>query len=380
MANSQLEYRTLRMRAKSMIMSRNHHIQALRGIAASLVVLSHALDVIVEHRILPEWFRPVGFSIGGLGVATFFVISGFIMVTISYDDFGSFSKSLRFARRRLIRIVPTYWIATLVAFALYQIAPLSRKPSVTELAKSLTFVPYPTEPGMDMQPVLGQGWTLNYEMFFYALFTIALILPRRIGLIGLFLAFFVVVAEGSLVKPFSDIAPAQTVFTFLSDPIILLFSAGMAIGVLKQHLGGRFVLRYPFWIAVALLGVQILVNIVFRIPSRLPFPEILSIWIAGALAVAACAFAAPVSGGRFETIAEALGDASYSTYLFHIFVVVALKMVFPITTVTTVFFVVGALLLSNLFGLVFYRTIERPISALLQGLPIRRMPLPARAA
>jgi hypothetical protein len=54
--------------------------------------------------------------------------------------------------------------------------------------------------------------------------------------------------------------------------------------------------------------------------------------------------------------------------------------VFPITTVTAVFFVVGALLLSNLFGLVFYRSIERPISALLQGSPIRRMPLPARAA
>jgi exopolysaccharide production protein ExoZ len=148
---------------------------------------------------------------------------------------------------------------------------------------------------------------------------------------------------------------------------------------LKQQLSGRFVLRYPFWIALALLGAQILVNIVFRIPSRLPFPEVLSIWIAGAAAVAACAFAAPVSGGRFETVAEALGDASYSTYLFHIFLVVALKMVFPITPVTAVFFVVGALLLSNLFGLVFYRTIERPISTLLQGSAIRRTPLPAPA-
>ncbi|MER8779078.1 acyltransferase [Mesorhizobium sp. M0977] len=364
----------------TMVRPRNHHVQALRGIAASLVVLSHAIDVIVEHRILPEWFRPVAFSIGGLGVTTFFVISGFVMVTISYGDFGSFSKSLGFAKRRLIRIVPTYWIATFVAFALYQIAPLSREPSIIELVKSLTFIPYPTGPGMDMQPVLGQGWTLNYEMFFYALFTVALILPRRIGLTGVFLVFCAVVAEGSLVKPFSNSTPAQTVFTFFADPIILLFAAGMAIGVLKHHLGRRFVLRYPFWIAVALLVAQILVNIVFRIPSRLPFPEVISIWIAGAVAVAACAFAAPVSGGRFETIAEALGDASYSTYLFHIFLVAGLKMVLPITTVTAVFFVLAALLLSNLFGLVFYRTIERPISALLRGSPIRRMPLPARIA
>jgi peptidoglycan/LPS O-acetylase OafA/YrhL len=55
---------------------RNHHIQALRGVAASLVVLAHALQVVVEHGILPLWFEPVGYSIGALGVTTFFVISG----------------------------------------------------------------------------------------------------------------------------------------------------------------------------------------------------------------------------------------------------------------------------------------------------------------
>lgn len=361
-------------------MSRNHHIQALRGIAASLVVLSHALDVLVERHILPEWFRLVGFSIGGLGVTTFFVISGFIMVTISYDDFGSYSKSLGFARRRLVRIVPTYWIATFVAFTLYQIAPASRTASVTDLAHSLAFIPYLTVSGLDMQPVLGQGWTLNYEMFFYALLTIALMLPRRIGLAGVFLVLFAAVAGGAFVKPLSDSTPAQTVFTFFSDPIILLFAAGVAIGVLKQNLGGRFAIRYPFWIAMALLGAQILVNIAFRIPSRLPFPDVISIWIAGALAVASCAFAAPASGGRFEAVAEALGDASYSTYLFHIFLLVGLKMVFPITAVTAVFFVLAALLLSNLFGLAFYLTLERPISGLLRGSSIRRIPLPAGTA
>ncbi|MGY8635122.1 acyltransferase [Bradyrhizobium sp. 14AA] len=360
--------------------SRNHQIQALRGIAASLVVLSHALDVLVEHHVLPEWFRPVGFSIGGLGVTTFFVISGFIMVTISYDDFGSVSKAMSFARRRLVRVVPTYWIATFVAFALYQFAPLSRGASLNDLANSLMFIPYLSVPGLDMQPVLGQGWTLNYEMFFYALLTVALMLPRRAGLVGVFLVLFAVVAGGSLAKPLSDSRPAQTLFTFFSEPIILLFAAGAAIGLLKQALGERVVVRYPIWIAVALLGGQILVNIVLRLPSRLPFPEVILIWMAGAMAVAACAFAPPVSGGRLEAVAEALGDASYSTYLFHIFLVTALKMIIPITTATAVFFVLAALLLSNLFGLVFYRTVERPIGARLRKSSMRRELLPARAS
>ncbi|WP_194454495.1 acyltransferase family protein [Bradyrhizobium sp. CCBAU 53421] len=185
-----------------------------------------------------------------------------------------------------------------------------------------------------------------------------------------------IVIEGALVKPLSDSTPAQTVFTFFADPIILLFLVGMAIGVLKRNLGDRFVVPCPLLVAAALLATQILAAIVFRIPPRLPFPEIISIWIAGALAVVACAFARPLSPGRFETVAEALGDASYSTHLFHIFLVVALKMVFPITPVTAVFFVLLALLISNLVGLMLYRTVERPISALL---PIKWTAVAARA-
>jgi peptidoglycan/LPS O-acetylase OafA/YrhL len=62
-----------------------------------------------------------------------------------------------------------------------------------------------------MEPVLGQGWTLNYEMFCYALFAIALTLPRRIGLSALFLMFIGILASGTLVKSLSDVAPATTI-------------------------------------------------------------------------------------------------------------------------------------------------------------------------
>jgi exopolysaccharide production protein ExoZ len=52
-------------------MSKNHHIQALRGIAASLVVLAHAFGPLTDHGILPAWFTTVGWSLGGFGVSTF---------------------------------------------------------------------------------------------------------------------------------------------------------------------------------------------------------------------------------------------------------------------------------------------------------------------
>jgi exopolysaccharide production protein ExoZ len=344
-------------------MPRNHHIQALRGIAASLVVIDHALGPLVEHGILSPWFDPVRFSIGGLGVYTFFVISGFIMISMSYDDFGYVGKSISFTERRIVRIVPTYWIGTFLAFALYEMLPLSRHPSFLNLFESLTFIPYSVDPAIDMEPVLGQGWTLNYEMFFYTLFAVALTMPRKIGLPGLFLIFIGIVAGGSRIKSFSDISPATTATGFLSDPIILLFTAGMAIGVLKKNFPEKLYTKYPFQIAFVLITAQIAFIVIFRIPPRVPFPTTIMTWLPGVIAVAACALAVPSSSRSQVTIlSEAIGDASYSTYIFHIFFVFVLTKIFPISTIFALPFVVTVLIGSTAIGILFFHIVERPLA------------------
>jgi exopolysaccharide production protein ExoZ len=342
-------------------MPRNPHIQGLRGIAASLVVIDHTLDVISKHGLLPQWLgQGAHYSIGGLGVYIFFVISGFIMVNISYDDFGRLSKSLSFAKRRIIRVVPTYWIATFVAFALYVMLPLSQHPSFLHLVQSLTFIPYSTDGALDMQPVLGQGWTLNYEMYFYMLFALALLSPRRIGLPALFIVFGLIVAGGSYLKPLADPAPASTVLSFFADPIILLFALGMAIGVLRQNFKAFYV-KNPFQIAVALIVLQVALLMLFTVPPRIGFPMCIWTWIFGSIAVAACAFAAPkIRDNWFEKLSEVVGDASYSMYLFHVFFVFALAKLFPITVITAVPYMIIALLGSMLFGIVFFNLVERP--------------------
>lgn len=205
-------------------------------------------------------------------------------------------------------------------------------------------------------------------MFFYALFAVALTLPRRIGLPALFLAFVGIVASGSWLKPLSDISHAETIPTFLADPIILLFAAGMGIGVLKKKVSPR--VRYPFQIALAAIAMQLAVTVVLRIPSRVSFPASIGTWLPGILAVAACAFAVPSTRrARFETLSETLGDASYSTYLFHIFIVFALGKVFPITMMLAVPFVLTALVASNGFGIVFFRVVERPLTRFFRTIP-----------
>ena len=348
-------------------MDRNTHIQALRCVAALLVVVDHSLGVLVEGGVLPASLEVVFYSIGGIGVTTFFVISGQIMTGISYDDFGSPAKARTFAMKRVLRVVPVYWMGTLLAFAIYTLVPLSQHPTVTQLLKSLLFIPYSIDPAIYMQPVLGQGWTLNYEMFFYALFTLALIFPRRIALPSLFAGFALIVAAGSLLKPLADVSPATTIAAFFADPIILLFAAGMTIGVLRRTCPDLVRFEHPFQLACLLLAAQIAVVTVEAIPPRIPFPATLLDWVPGVLAVFVCTYGSRVeASSRFEAMSERLGDASYSIYIFHIFWITALAKAMPVTQASGIPFAIAALAGSAVAGLAIHRLIERPVTKYLR--------------
>jgi exopolysaccharide production protein ExoZ len=128
------------------------NLQLLRGIAALGVVFYH-LD-----------FRLAGdFHTDFFGVGTFFVISGFIMCYITHTD------AAHFLERRILRIVPLYWLLTAGVTLLYY----GLADNGWWFISSLLFLP------SDRFPVLGVGWTLNLEMYFYAIFAVALWISRR---------------------------------------------------------------------------------------------------------------------------------------------------------------------------------------------------------
>src|ERR1019366_7660876 len=105
---------------------------------------------------------------GQQGVDVFFVISGFIMMQVSRRE----TRPLAFLRARAIRIIPLYWLVTL-AWAM-----LHHATSWRDLLLSLAFVPHLAPAGQE-SPVLMQGWTLVYDVSFYACFGAALVVPRR---------------------------------------------------------------------------------------------------------------------------------------------------------------------------------------------------------
>ncbi len=194
------------MAARPVRASKINNIQALRAFAAVLVVTFHT-----------GYIWPTGFGVGSFGVDVFFVISGYIMARIC-DTNPSY-----FLRRRLIRIVPPYWVLTLLIFALaWKLPRLTGATRTTpkELLDSLFFIPFIKETGI-FRPVLFVGWSLNYEMFFYLAIAAALLLSRKYAI---WIASVIVVAtQGGL----HLLSPYLRLLRFYADPMMLEFPLGV---------------------------------------------------------------------------------------------------------------------------------------------------------
>jgi len=98
------------------------NIQALRGIAVLLVVFSHMLPIENKYsatdKILPDIFM-----IGISGVDLFFLISGFVMVSVTQNTNQSISKIKLFLYHRFTRIYPLYWFYSILILTVFLLQP-----------------------------------------------------------------------------------------------------------------------------------------------------------------------------------------------------------------------------------------------------------------
>ena len=152
------------------------NIQGLRGIAVLLVVIYHL--VIIEKKyggtdsLLPEFLR-----FGMSGVDLFFVISGFVMVSVTQAAFQSPKSAMTFLYRRVSRIYPLYWVYTVLVLIVFLVKPSIVNSSVAgEVNILASFLLLPSE----TLPLLVVGWTLIHEMYFYLMFFLMiLLLPKK---------------------------------------------------------------------------------------------------------------------------------------------------------------------------------------------------------
>lgn len=290
-----------------------YELQTLRFLAAFLVLFSH-----IEDRF-ENWEQKYHLTIprlgldGQLGVDIFFVISGFVMGLVTLDRFGKRGAARKFAADRVSKIMPLYWILTFVQCAVFlagshlggnfDMARLNTE----ELLKSLFFIPYFNVDGKH-RPVLGQGWTLNYEMAFYIVVAASLFLRKAWAIAAITGSFLLVWFIGNILHPQSDILRIWSV------PIIFEFLLGFYIAFARNQwlAAGRALPRIP---AVNLLIAAILVGHILLFGRDAP------LWMnamVGLLTVSLCVLTQ--SSPPKDIIQRGmvrLGDSSYSLYLSH---------------------------------------------------------------
>jgi peptidoglycan/LPS O-acetylase OafA/YrhL len=338
-------------------------VEGLRGITVAWVIAFHYLAVRGaegKQDAVAAWvdsIEPLARILrnGYLGVDLFFLITGFLLVLpwIRHAEMGLPPPSARaFYRRRILRIVPAYWVH-LALLALVFIPLVAGADAwarawrfyLFNFALHAPLLHYTTPLTSASMSVNGALWTLALEAQWYLLLPfIAPLFARRphavaAALVALALAWRWLAAHdlGPLVRFHMGLAaiwnvPEQTIRHFLATQLPGYF-AHFAFGMLAGRAWWRWrhqpaaqgAAAVP-WLLLAAAGLAFLY--VIHIPGSFRFG--LPAWLAVAVAlalpfVALVARGTPVTGALLANPPLAfLGRISYSAYLYHLPVLLAL--------------------------------------------------------
>ncbi|WP_293976310.1 acyltransferase [Sphingomonas sp.] len=287
------------------------HLDALRGIAAFLVMVQHVLEIVANHPAAPGWYRAFAeswnltyFSPGRAGVIAFFLISGFV-VPFSLKQ----PCALRaFAISRFFRLYPAYWLSLFLSVTILPALGLIHFPARQVLA-NVTMLQF-----LLRQPdVIGAYWTLFIEMAFYgccALWFLFGVLRSARFLAGMTIALLGLSLAAAFVRYHHPQAPLPVGY--------VSFLAAMHVGTLARlaTLEGDALARRLLGpiVAIALVAT---IAISWLAYSQTPETDP---WIANATGIFvgyALFFYCMIRKAFVSRFTLYLGGISYSFYLFH---------------------------------------------------------------
>lgn len=353
-------------------MSKLFGVEAARGIAALLVVMVHATNILVGPKFFDTPALGGLFRFGHAGVDFFFVLSGFIIYYIHHGELGHPEYLGAYWAKRFVRIYPVYWIVLAAFGLLLAMSPTKemweRVPAV--IAASILLIPH------EKGGIVSVAWTLSHELLFYALFSV-LFLSRRWGrmLLALWLAAIgVQVATGYFNEPLF----VQFVLRIFN----LHFFVGMGVAwwVLRSRRGaatplGRWSL---FGGPMVFLGSGVADSLWLHLPAEWPPLHVVYALSAG---LALYGLVAEEQAGRLAPPAwlVRVGSASYSLYLIHTLVIMVfaellwrMNGVVPVLALGVHAIFVASVAVSVWVAVVFSERVELPLLRRLRPKSVER--------
>ena len=311
-------------------------IQVLRFFAAFSVMMVHL---------------PV-FEFGIWGVDIFFVISGFIMMYVTENN------EKFFLLKRIFRIVPLYWILTLGVFVLAIFIPEvlnNTTANTAHLIKSLFFIPFDKN-GTGHFPILFLGWTLNFEVIFYFLFSLSLVFFKENRMIAcsIFIIIFLVFN-----KVFSE---KNFIFETYANDIFIEFIFGMILFTIWKRYKNKISTNLTnHFICLTILLVSIFILNYYNFSRSISYglPSL----------ILAIYFLFFLNHLKFPKILVSLGDASYCIYLLHPYVIQFFYKILEINEydiIIELFFTLIISIIVFIISLLIYKFIEFPINGSLR--------------
>lgn len=343
-------------------------LEYLRILASLMIIVFHAHSISQKHATqqgIVYFDLPI---LWNCCIELFFVMSGFLMIHMSRNLFGSPAGVRNFFLRRVTRTPPLYWIYTIGIAALFIAVPglsAGGPMDLKTILGSLLFIP------MERAPVITIGWTLNYEVFFYTIIAFSIFLPYQAGWKAAVAVIVALVATGYGLGLTS--APWST----WTNPINLNFVIGILVAV--AYYAGFTLTRAGRWIA-AVIGIALVLSL-----RRLVDGDLLRVVTMG-LGIGCVIAAATLSDkqwslGRFHSIAHELSNQTYTMYLAHILILKFLEVIyFRLFTGFTsdVGYIVFGTALVVMVSRPLYLGGEKPITAYFRGV-LKRWQQPRNA-
>lgn len=351
----------------------------LRGVAALGVLLYH-VSVFPIARLEPGnsreevygGFAGNVFEAGSYGVYLFFVLSGYLIARPFIAAFltgAQRPRLARYTRHRVLRIVPLLWFVWLVTLLRFGSAGSTTAQVLLVPAFGQVYDP------SRFSTHIGQAWTLDSELFFYALVPLAgwiawrsrsrLSERARAGLaLGVPLVVFVLVLAARWAAEVTPLESQQVQF------MLHAFMPGVALAALdvlrpaplERLVAGAGAVRLIGGLGIALVVAGVVVDGSPYDPLNVALP------VLGTGTLVAAVLCRQWSGRAAWRALDNrplhwLGERSYSIYLVHVFVLLQLEgLVKTLPGPRTGLLVIGviAIPLTLLVATLTYRFVERP--------------------